>query len=135
MPKRKKATTATPPPPPPGLSTAGVTEGENNTTHTEVVKTSAEVIVQESETTTVTSMQVSVDCPVMQLPNDAYAKRRVDVILSRKAAEGWRAYAHGLEKREAQLASGKFVRGTSDAVRFLGEQLAELLQAAGVAGD
>ena len=81
-------------------------------------------VLAESDTVTITNHQISLDLPVMVLPNDGYAKQRIDVRMSRAAAKGWKAYAHGLEKQEAKLESGKFVRDAGDAIRYMGEQIA-----------
>ena len=132
MPRKKKATSqdapVSAPPPPPSVTSESIQPGRppsGPVVDIEPGETPVELLpLAESDTVTITNHQISLDLPLMVLPNDGYAKQRIDVRMSRAAAKGWKAYAHGLEKQEAKLESGKFVRDAGDAIRYMGEQIA-----------
>lgn len=109
------------PEPPPGMI---VEPGQSvEETSKEVpVKAAESIEVQETTTQTVTGGKVSITVPLLIL--SGYAARRVDVRLSGAEATAWKAVAQGLEQQEKRLKDGKFVRTSSDAVRWVGEQLA-----------
>lgn len=80
------------------------------------------VQVSESETVTVTSAMVAIEAPILVLAG--YEARRLDTVCTGTQAKGWKALAMGLEQQEVRLENGKFVRTATDAVRWIGEQIA-----------
>lgn len=109
------------PAPPPGVSDGDVKEVKQEVKQQEVKQPEA-IEVKETTTQTVTGGKVSLTVPVLIL--SGYCARRVDVRMSGAEAAGWKAVAQGLEQQEERLKDGKFVRTSSDAVRWVGEQFA-----------
>lgn len=133
MAKRKtaKPQTEAPPPPPPGAST--------DTDSAPVEPTPGQVVsmpmgesfpqainVQETDSTSVTEGLLEVQVPFLCLTG-VYCTPRVDVRMSQAASVGWRSYSEGLQKQEAKLNDGKYVRNIQDAVRYMGEEISRQL--------
>lgn len=118
----KRKTTATKPaapPPPPGVADAPVAPERPSR------PTIEDVQVTESTIHTVTGGKVTINAPLLVL--SGYAMRRLDVRLNSNEADGWKAMAMGLEREEARLKDGKYIRTATDAVRWVGERLATSL--------
>ncbi len=129
MAKRKtaKPRTESPPPPPPG--TPGIEwqiDGKTVAVDTAQEVDAREVSVQETDSTSVTEGLLEVQVPFLCLTG-VYCTPRVDVRMSQAASVGWRSYSEGLQKQEAKLNDGKYVRNIQDAVRYMGEEISRQL--------
>lgn len=85
-----------------------------------------QVEVVETHSRTIAGATITITAPILT-DITGYSARRLDVRCTGREAEGWKALAFGLSSSGVQLRDGKFVRSTTDAVRWVGEQLAKNL--------